>query len=584
MIPCVVTRRSGPHRPLGRVARSLAAPGGVGAAMAVAGLLAAAAAGAEVVPVEVAHTPWAVAPACSGGFVRHDLPHATLMEGDPPQMFDGNGAGVALADLDGDGLIDIALAGLRAPVTLLWNRGGLRFERVELPAAATRAINALDLDGDGAMDLVVTRSGQRPQWWRGVGERSFSAVPDDADFIAWFPIYAMAWADLDGDLDLDLVGASYDAELEKLRMREVYLNFAARTDTKTPLDGGVFYYENTGERLRSFPLARQAEALAIALLDLDHDGRRDILIGNDYDTPDYVYLNTEFGWRLGQPFIHTTFNTMGYAEGDVDNDGTVELLAADMQPYREGADVDAAWAPIWNGQRPEEGDEVQIVANVLQVRAADGSYVNRAPESGLAATGWTWSVQFGDLDHDGLLDVYAVNGMIGMVFDHLPDAELIEENQALRNTGAGGFVPVPEWGLAATEGGRGMAMADLDLDGDLDLVVNNVAAPSILFENQVCGATAGAPGASVEVDLRWHGSPNPRAVGARLQLATTSASYLREVRVASGYLSSEPARVHFGLPADTGPLTLTVTWPDGATSTVTGIKPDHLLTIERAEP
>ena len=158
-----------------------------------------------------------------------------------------------------------------------------------------------------------------------------------------------------------------------------------------------------------------------------------------------------------------------------------------MQPYREGADVDAAWAPIWNGQRPEQGDEVQLVANVLQVRAADGRYVNRAPERGLAATGWTWSVQFGDLDHDGLLDVYAVNGMIGTVFEHLPAAELVEENQALRNTGAGGFVPVPEWGLGATEGGRGMAMADLDLDGDLDLVVNNVAAPAILCRSVAAG-------------------------------------------------------------------------------------------------
>ena len=102
------------------------------------------------------------------------------------------------------------------------------------------------------------------------------------------------------------------------------------------------------------------------------------------------------------------------------------------------------------------------------MRGPGGAFAERGEWAGVAATGWTWSAQFGDLDNDGFLDLYAVNGMIAAeIFGHLPGAELVEENQALRNDGSGRFVPAPEWGLGATESGRGMAFADLDLDGDL---------------------------------------------------------------------------------------------------------------------
>ena len=175
------------------------------------------------------------------------------------------------------------------------------------------------------------------------------------------------------------------------------------------------------------------------------------------------------------------------------------------------------------------GDRLPFYANTLQVRGADGAFENRASGAGVDATGWSWSAQFGDLDNDGDLDLYTVNGMIGEAFGHLPGAELVEENQALRNDGAGAFVPAPEWGLGATESGRGMALADLDPDGDLDIVVNNFQAPVVLFENQVCG------GASLQVDLDWSGSANPFAVGARLRLTTDKATYWRETRVSSGY-------------------------------------------------
>ena len=326
------------------------------------------------------------------------------------------------------------------------------------------------------------------------------------------------------------------------------------------------------QRLR---LAGVADALAVALIDLDGDGRRDIIIGNDYETPDYVYLNTDFGYRMARPFAEMTHNTMGFASGDIDNDGRLELFAADMSPYRSGADVDAAWATLLPPEGAEQPPGNQIVANVLYAADAAGNFVNRAPGAGVAATGWTWSVQFGDLDNDGFLDLYAVNGMVGKVFEHLPDAELVEENQALRNDGGGRFVPAPEWGLVATEGGRGMAFADLDLDGDLDVVINNYRAPATWFENQLCG------GAALEVDLRQPGSANPFAIGATLRLVAGAGSYRRDLLVSSGYLSSEPPRAHFGFPAGTLLQTLEVTWPDGAVTAVTDIQPGTLITVER---
>ena len=329
------------------------------------------------------------------------------------------------------------------------------------------------------------------------------------------------------------------------------------------------------QRLR---LAGVADALAVALIDLDGDGRRDIIIGNDYETPDYVYLNTDFGYRMARPFAEITHNTMGFTSGDIDNDGRLELFAADMSPYRSGADVDAAWAALLPPEGIEQPPGNQIVANVLYAADAAGSFVNRAPGAGgagVAATGWTWSVQFGDLDNDGFLDLYAVNGMVGKVFEHLPNAELVEENQALRNDGGGHFVPAPEWGLAATEGGRGMAFADLDLDGDLDVVINNYRAPATWYENQLCG------GAALEVDLRQPGSANPFAIGATLRLVTGAGSYRRDLLVSSGYLSSEPPRAHFGFPAGTLLQTLEVTWPDGAATAVTDIQPGTLITVQR---
>ena len=161
------------------------------------------------------------------------------------------------------------------------------------------------------------------------------------------------------------------------------------------------------------------------------------------------------------------------------------------------------------------------------------------------------------------------------LFGHLSNGELVEENQAFRNRGDGSFDRAPQWQLGATASGRGMIMADMDNDGDLDIVVNNLRGFAHLHENQLCS------GASLQVDLAWSGSQNINAIGAQLALHTDKGILRRDVRSSGGYLSGDPVRMHFGFPADARLDRLEIQWPDGAVSVVSAPPHNSLLTVTR---
>lgn len=504
---------------------------------------------------------------CQNPFITHTLDHTTTIADDAPHLFESNGAGLGINDLDNDGDLDIVLANLASPNAIFWNEGKLTFRKETLPHGDTRAVNIIDVDGDGWLDIVFSRRLRaRPTLWRNNGPAGKPGFTQVEQFRVRNP-YTMSWADLDGDGDLDLVIATYDAELEK-----------AGGQAKAFGGGGVIYYENRGDTFEPTHLAYAAQTLALFLIDLNEDGRLDILVGNDFYLPDQVWLRQADSWQEAHLFTTTTRNTMSFDAGDINNDGQLEILATDMRPYANDNQTLAAWAPVMEDMHEEEqleGDP-QVMENVLQVRDESGHFKNRAEASGLGATGWSWSSKFGDLDNDGFLDVYVVNGMMAFeMFGHLPNYELVEKNQVFRNNGQGQFAPVPEWGLSATTSGRGMSIADLDNDGDLDIVVNNLLAPAQIFENRLCG------GVGLEVDLFWPESKNTRALGAQLTLHTSTGSYYRQVRAASGYLSGDPARIHFGFPAGSALIHLDIQWPDGAISRIDDLAPQTLLMIAR---
>lgn len=509
--------------------------------------------------------------ACTGGFVAHELDHTTSGATAQTTMFDGTGAGVAAGDLDGDRRTDLVFANLSGESSIFWNNGDLTFERQPLTTGRYRQPAIVDVDDDGRLDVVMTTGVGSPVLLTnlGQGEQRIDfdrGLLDGVDGYA----YSMAWGDFGGDGDLDLVTGSYNAELTQNRAIAPLLGSRS----------GVFAYEAEGGTFSSELLTKNAQALVVRLQDLDMDGLQDIMVGNDLATPDASWLAGS-AWVAVDLFPETTFSTMSMDGGDIDNDGDIDLFATDMHPMTDDPDVMAAWEPIFEDMAAAEPTAPgnQKMENVLLSTDSPGVYDNVASDLGITFTGWSWSGLFGDLDNDGFLDIYVVNGMTAdSLFPDLPDNALVEENQAFRNLGDGSMEAAPDWGLADTSGGRGMVMVDLDDDGDLDIVVNNLDTYAKVYENRVCG------GNGMTVELDWEGNQNRPAFGATIEADLGDGMTLtRTVDATRGYLSTGSGQTHFGL-GDTTSADLRVTWPDGATTEHTAAAGAGVVRITRTAP
>ncbi len=540
-----------PEGTLGSNGRVQAAPTGVAAA-------------ATVTP-----KPLAAMDECATTFAAHTLDHHTKPTQSPARLFDSNGAGVAAGDLDGNGFADIVLGNLEGPNTVLWNEGGWRFTTQKLLDRSTRAVNLVDVDADGLLDIVTTHRGSGVALFRNLGDRQFKQAPLLGVGAA---SYSMAWGDLNGDDALDLVTGSYDAELDQ-RLRSAFL-FS---------DGaGVYAYLRDGERFQATRLAKDSQALVTAMIDSDHDGDLDVIVGNDFAMDDMTWANDGDGALTpANPFPVFPAHTMSLDAGDIDNDGIEELFATDMSPATTSTNVLAAWLPLMATMNElDRPTGPQRIRNMLQVSQADGGYRDVGEKAGVDATGWAWSSRFGDLDNDGHNDLYVVNGMIAFeTFPYLDNAEVIEPNLALFNDGSGRFRE-RDVGLDSRQSGRGSVLVDLDNDGRLDAVVNNLDSPSMAYENQLCS------GQAIEFELRQPGTGNTYALGASVELRTGDGVQVRHVRAGGGYLSGSAMSLHFGLvDGASGEVTeAVIRWPDGTTTTIPSPIAATRYVVQREEP
>ncbi len=502
------------------------------------------------------------------------------------------GTGVAIADYDGDGRPDIFVVSKSGLNHLYRNLGGFKFEDVTEKAGVAGPMGAwkqgaafADVNNDGRLDLYVCRFGAPNLLYINQGNGTFTEEAaarglalNDASNMAAFCDY-----DRDGWLDVYVQTNVLDTERRPNGQRDhLYHNNRDGTFTDVTDKAGIF-----GE----------TQGHAATWWDYDEDGWPDLYVDNDFKDPDQLYRNNRDGTFtnvLNQAVPHTPHSSMGADLGDVNNDGHMDLLVADMAATTRQKDQ-RGMAKIRAGLNEEEtraGTAPQIMRNALLLGTGTGRTLEAAELAGLAATDWTWTVRLEDLDLDGRLDAYFTNGMVREL--HAQDviqrmmgresmAErrrimqatpvLAERHLAFRNLGDLRFEEVGHaWGLDQVGVGFGAAFGDLDGDGDLDLVYASLDGPVTVCRND------GATGHAVVLDL--HGTvSNKFGVGAVVRIETDHGRQMRTLTLARGYLSTSEPIVHFGLGPDTTIPHLTVEWPSGAKQSFENLAADRRYVI-----
>ncbi|HZR19629.1 MAG TPA: FG-GAP-like repeat-containing protein [Verrucomicrobiae bacterium] len=516
-----------------------------------------------------------------------------------------NGAGVALGDVDGDGLCDIYLCGLENHNVLYRNLGNWRFEDVTEAAGVgcegqySTGATLADVDGDGHLDLLVNGIGTGTRLFINDGKGHFTESRNSG-LLRKYGATTLALADIDGDGDLDLYVANYRAETvrttgymilragEKMMIRPedrdrlelsgdghvlelgepdaLYLNDGHGHFTPVSWTDGRFRDEK-GRALEKAPLDW---GLTVVCRDLNGDGFPDLYVCDDFQTEDRIWLNDGHGnFRAAPPltFRHTPSFSMCVDVADINRDGHVDLLVADMLSPRHSRRLMqlAETAPYLPAVGVYE-DRPQFDRNALQLNRGDGTFADIAPFAGLAATDWTWMGAFLDVDLDGYEDVLCTTSHAFDTQDldaeariraagpwpreKVPQKLLLyprmsQPKQAFRNRGDLTFEDAAAaWGFNQIGVSQGMAFADLDNDGDLDVVVNNLNGVAGLYRNN-----SSAP----RIAVRLKGNPpNTHGIGARIELiarageagGSTQLVQSQEICAGGRYLSSdEPLRV-----------------------------------------
>jgi enediyne biosynthesis protein E4 len=529
-------------------------------------------------------------PSSDTGVVTDNKYDDPRMKGDLYQEFETSsvGTGVAIGDYDGDGLPDIFVVSKTGGCRLFHNLGGYKFEDVTVkagvgatPGVWTQGATFVDINNSGRLDIYVCRYNAPNLLYINQGDGTFKEMGHaygldvvDSSVMAAFSDY-----DRDGWLDVYIATNILNITTHPNGQRGILLhNNRNGTFANVTQSAGI-----TGE----------SQSHSATWWDYDNDGWPDLYVANDYGYPDRLFHNNRDGTFtdvLTRVLPHTSFSSMGADLGDVNNDGYIDFLVADMAATSHQRDqhliADA------RGRTEEIPDSApKYHRNALLLNTGTGAFQEGAFLTGIAATDWTWAVRLEDLDNDGRLDLFVTNGFprdpgadtvarmmraetpaerVRIMYESPPQAEV---HLALRNMGDLEFKNVSaEWGVGKKGVAFGAALGDLSGDGNLDIVYSNFHSGVTILRND-CDS-----GHVVNVDL--HGTVSNRyGVGATVRVESALGIQVRQLTLSRGYMSSSEPMLHFGLGADTSLRRMVVTWPSGHVQTFENLGVDQRYTV-----